>query len=174
MRAGYRQTSPGGLAGHSAALIGLRGGTRGVPRRRLRLVPGTCGDRGFGALPGHCHFTRGASTASDESEMAVPTVRRTRRVCASEASAEQERAPLSPWFGALPGHVLTRPRAPASGMCENCASGLRSRRVARSERSERARLGMVRSPPRALPFHTRSEHRERRVRNGSAHCATNP
>ena len=123
----------------------------------------------FGALPGHCYFTQGASTASDESEMAVPTGRRTRRVCASEASAEQERAPLSPWFGALPGHVLTRPRAPASGPREDCASGLRSRRVARSERcetgpegasragraaeprvSERARLGVVRSPPRAL------------------------
>ena len=45
---------PGGLAGHSAALIGYN--ERGtLPARSPEgdLGPGTCGDRGFGALPGH-------------------------------------------------------------------------------------------------------------------------
>ena len=62
----------------------------------------------FGALPGHftksCHaqvetpghiLTRRQAPASGTHEN-TPDWRRTRKVCASEASAEQEKAPLSP------------------------------------------------------------------------------
>ena len=56
--------SPGGLAGHSAALIGSR--DRAVPNASLRLcrrlVPGICGDRGFGAHPGHIPYFLTVST----------------------------------------------------------------------------------------------------------------
>jgi len=46
---------PGGLAGHSAALIGFSRHAAPVPASPTGLCPGPgiCGDRGFGALPGH-------------------------------------------------------------------------------------------------------------------------
>ena len=170
------RTSPGGLAGHSAALIGNRGGTRDVRRRRLRLVLGHAEIEGSEPSPGTVVSCEERASRATSPKRQCPTGDEPggprERAAASERGLA--RAPLSRWFGALPGHVLTQPRAPASGPRENCRSGLQMRRVARSDRSERARLDVVRSPPRALSFHARSERRERRVRNDSARPATNP